>query len=152
MSHAEPHRWDVSLVHANTGATIPDPQAYGPAPVQASGIVMQSVSLRVNDTLRQLAVDTRATLLDTLREQLSLFGSKKGCDHGQCGACTVHVNGRRVNSCLTLAVMHDGDEITTIEGLASHDALHPVQAAFVEHDAFSVDTARLAKSCPPRLC
>jgi xanthine dehydrogenase YagT iron-sulfur-binding subunit len=81
-------------------------------------------------------VDTRATLLDTLREQLLLSGTKKGCDHGQCGACTVHVNGRRVNSCLTLAVMHDGDEITTIEGLATHDALHPMQAAFVEHDAF----------------
>jgi xanthine dehydrogenase YagT iron-sulfur-binding subunit len=99
-------------------------------------MVLQSVSLRVNGTLRQLEVDTCATLLDTLREQLSLFGTKKGCDHGQCGACTVHVNGRRVNACLTLAVMHDGDEITTIEGLASHDALHPVQAAFVEHDAF----------------
>jgi xanthine dehydrogenase YagT iron-sulfur-binding subunit len=97
---------------------------------------MQPVSLHVNGTVRQLEVDTCATLLDTLREQLSLFGTKKGCDHGQCGACTVHVNGRRVNSCLTLAVMHDGDEITTIEGLAPYDALHPVQAAFVEHDAF----------------
>jgi xanthine dehydrogenase YagT iron-sulfur-binding subunit len=115
---------------------MPDVEAHGAPQVQASDMVMQSVNLRVNGTVRQLEVDTRATLLDTLREQLLLFGTKKGCDHGQCGACTVHVNGRRVNSCLTLAVMHDGDAITTIEGLASHDALHPVQAAFVEHDAF----------------
>jgi xanthine dehydrogenase YagT iron-sulfur-binding subunit len=115
---------------------MPDVAAQGAPHVLANGMVMQSVSLRVNGTARQLEVDTRATLLDTLREQLSLFGTKKGCDHGQCGACTVHVNGRRVNSCLTLAVMHDGDEITTIEGIAPTDALHPVQAAFVEHDAF----------------
>jgi xanthine dehydrogenase YagT iron-sulfur-binding subunit len=115
---------------------MPDMAAQGAQHVQASDIVVQSVSLRVNGTIRQLEVDTRATLLDTLREQLSLFGTKKGCDHGQCGACTVHVNGRRVNSCLTLAVMHGGDEITTIEGLALDVALHPVQAAFVEHDAF----------------
>jgi xanthine dehydrogenase YagT iron-sulfur-binding subunit len=115
---------------------MPDVEAQGAQHIQANGMVMQSVRLYVNGTARQLEVDTRATLLDTLREQLSLFGTKKGCDHGQCGACTVHVNGRRVNSCLTLAVMHDGDEITTIEGLAPTDALHPVQAAFVEHDAF----------------
>jgi len=124
-------------MNANTGAaTMPDVDAQGASHIQASDMVMQSVSLRVNGTVRQLEVDTRATLLDSLREQLSLFGTKKGCDHGQCGACTIHVNGRRVNACLTLAVMHDGDEITTIEGLASHDALHPVQEAFVEHDAF----------------
>ena len=96
-------------MNVNTYAgTMPDVEAQGAPPVQASDIVMQSVSLRVNGTIHQLEVDTRATLLDTLREQLSLFGTKKGCDHGQCGACTVHVNGRRVNSCLTLAVMHDG--------------------------------------------
>jgi xanthine dehydrogenase YagT iron-sulfur-binding subunit len=81
-------------------------------------------------------VDTRTTLLDALREQLGMPGTKKGCDHGQCGACTVHVNGRRINSCLTFAVMHEADEITTIEGLAEGGTLHPVQAAFVEHDAF----------------
>jgi xanthine dehydrogenase YagT iron-sulfur-binding subunit len=137
MSHEEPNRWNAPQMNADTGAaTIPDVAVQGAPHVEASGIVRQSVSLRVNGTVRRLEVDTRATLLDTLREQLSLFGTKKGCDHGQCGACTVHVNGRRVNSCLTLAVMHDGDEITTIEGLAPHDALHPVQAAFVEHDAF----------------
>ena len=96
----------------------------------------RTVNLKVNGLAHQLKVDTRATLLDFLREQLLLFGTKKGCDHGQCGACTVHVNGRRINSCLTLAVMHDGDEITTIEGLAAGEELHPMQAAFVEHDAF----------------
>jgi xanthine dehydrogenase YagT iron-sulfur-binding subunit len=124
-------------MYASTDAsTMPDVEAQGAPHVQASSMVMQSVSLRVNGTVRQLEVDTRATLLDTLREQLSLFGTKKGCDHGQCGACTVHVNGRRVNACLALAVMHDGYDISTIEGLALDDALHPVQAAFVEQDAF----------------
>jgi xanthine dehydrogenase YagT iron-sulfur-binding subunit len=106
--------------------------AESPAP----GGITRAVTLKVNGTVRRLDVDTRATLLDTLREQLMLSGAKKGCDHGQCGACTVHINGRRINSCLTLAVMHDGDEITTIEGLAAGDELHPMQAAFVEHDAF----------------
>ncbi len=137
MSREQRNRRNVPRINASTvAATMPDVAAPGAPHVQARGTVMQSVSLRINGIVRQLEVDTRATLLDTLREQLSLFGTKKGCDHGQCGACTVHVNGRRVNSCLTLAVMHEGDEITTIEGLAPHDALHPVQAAFVEHDAF----------------
>jgi xanthine dehydrogenase YagT iron-sulfur-binding subunit len=81
-------------------------------------------------------LDPRATLLDTLRERIHLTGTKKGCDHGQCGACTVHVNGRRVNSCLSFAVMHQGDKITTIEGLGQPDHLHPMQAAFVEHDGY----------------
>src|SRR3978361_2061812 len=80
--------------------------------------------------------DPRFTWLDALRETLALTGSKKGCDHGQCGACTVLVNGRRINSCLSLAIVHEGDEITTIEGLATGDELHPVQAAFLEHDGF----------------
>ncbi len=110
--------------------------SHAAAEPQASGVVMRPVSLSVNGATHQLQIDTRATLLDTLREQLQLFGTKKGCDHGQCGACTVHVNGRRVNSCLTLAVMHDGDEVTTIEGLAQGDQLSPMQAAFVEHDGF----------------
>jgi xanthine dehydrogenase YagT iron-sulfur-binding subunit len=83
-----------------------------------------------------IKLDPRVTLLDTLREHLHLTGSKKGCDHGQCGACTVLVNGRRINSCLSLAVTHDRDEITTIEGLANGDELHPMQAAFIEHDGF----------------
>jgi xanthine dehydrogenase YagT iron-sulfur-binding subunit len=97
---------------------------------------MLSVTLKVNGTPHSLSLDTRTSLLDALREHLQLTGSKKGCDHGQCGACTVLLDGRRVNSCLTLAVTADGAEITTIEGLANGDTLHPVQAAFLEHDGF----------------
>ena len=96
-----------------------------------------SVTLRINGkdyTLHNL--DPRATLLDTLRERIHLTGTKKGCDHGQCGACTVHVNGRRVNSCLSFSVMHEGDEITTIEGVGQPGNLHAMQAAFVEHDGY----------------
>ena len=94
------------------------------------------VTLRINGKEQRLAVDPRTTLLDCLRETVALTGTKKGCDHGQCGACTVHVNGRRVNSCLSLALMHDGEEITTIEGLGTLDALHPMQAAFVACDGY----------------
>jgi len=95
-----------------------------------------NVNLKINGKDYALDVDPRVTLLDALRERLHLTGSKKGCDHGQCGACTVLVNGRRINSCLSLAVTHEGDEITTIEGLASDEELHPLQAAFIEHDGF----------------
>lgn len=95
-----------------------------------------SVSLKVNGQIRDLEVDNRTSLLDALREHLHLTGTKKGCDHGQCGACTVMVDGRRINSCLTLAVMHDGEEVTTIEGLGQPGNLHPMQAAFVKHDGF----------------
>jgi len=95
-----------------------------------------AVAFRVNGREHRLEVDPRTTLLDCLRDTLALTGTKKGCDHGQCGACTVHVNGRRVNSCLSLAVMHEGSEIATVEGLGSPDALHPIQAAFLEHDAY----------------
>jgi xanthine dehydrogenase YagT iron-sulfur-binding subunit len=94
------------------------------------------VSLRINGKQLELQVDPRTTLLDCLRETMSLTGTKKGCDHGQCGACTVHVNGRRINSCLTLAVMHEEDEITTIEGLGRPGNLHPVQASFLKHDGY----------------
>ena len=94
------------------------------------------LEMRVNGEPRSLELDTRTTLLDTLREHLQLTGTKKGCDHGQCGACTVIVNGERINSCLSLAVMHEGDEVTTIEGLGTPDALHPMQAAFVKHDGY----------------
>lgn len=94
------------------------------------------VTLMINKKKHSLKLDPRTTLLDCLRENLNITGTKKGCDHGQCGACTVHVNGRRVNSCLTLAVMHDGDEITTIEGLGQPDNMHPLQAAFVDCDAY----------------
>ena len=95
-----------------------------------------SCSLTINGKPEQLAVDPRTTLLDLLRENLHLTGTKKGCDHGQCGACTVLVNGRRVNSCLSFAIMHDGDKITTIEGLATGTHLHPMQAAFIDYDGF----------------
>jgi xanthine dehydrogenase YagT iron-sulfur-binding subunit len=94
------------------------------------------ITLSVNGKSFQIEVDPRTTLLDGLRETLSLTGTKKGCDHGQCGACTVHVNGRRINSCLTLAIMHEGDAITTIEGLGEPGNLHPMQASFVEHDGY----------------
>lgn len=93
-------------------------------------------SFQVNGKQHTLEVDTRTTLLDALREHLHLTGTKKGCDHGQCGACTVIVDGRRINACLSLAVMHDGDKITTIEGLGTPDQLHPMQAAFVKHDGY----------------
>ncbi|GAB3527983.1 hypothetical protein GCM10027443_05180 [Pontibacter brevis] len=94
------------------------------------------VTMQVNGVVRKLSIDPRTTTLDLLREQLGLTGTKKGCDYGQCGACTVHVDGERVNSCLTFAVMQNGKKITTIEGLASNGELHPMQVAFVEHDGF----------------
>lgn len=94
------------------------------------------ISLKVNGEVHNLQLDPRTTLLDCLRENLNLPGTKKGCDHGQCGACTVHVNGQRVNSCLSFAVMHGNDQITTIEGIGQPDHLHPMQSAFVEHDAY----------------
>jgi xanthine dehydrogenase YagT iron-sulfur-binding subunit len=94
------------------------------------------VQLKVNGTTHRLTLDNRTTLLDALREHLHLTGTKKGCDHGQCGACTVLLNGRRINACLTLAVMHQGDSVTTIEGLGTPRKLHPLQAAFVRHDGF----------------
>jgi xanthine dehydrogenase YagT iron-sulfur-binding subunit len=122
--------------------------AQGVVPLQAQGTASNtgvaqmnndhktSVRLTVNGTPRELELDTRVTLLDALREHLKLTGSKKGCDFGQCGGCTVLVAGRRINSCLSLAVMHDGDEITTIEGLGAPGNLHPMQRAFVRHDGY----------------
>lgn len=94
------------------------------------------LNLKVNNKPYTLKIEPRVTLLDLLREELHLTGTKKGCDHGQCGACTVHVNGQRINSCLSLAVMNEGKNITTIEGLAKGDELHPMQAAFIKHDGF----------------
>lgn len=98
--------------------------------------VMMRMNLQVNGEAYPLTIDGRTSLLDAVREHLNLKGSKKGCDHGQCGACTMLVDGRRVNSCLTLAVMHEGQAITTIEGLSKGDALHPMQLAFIKHDGF----------------
>jgi xanthine dehydrogenase YagT iron-sulfur-binding subunit len=98
--------------------------------------VLTPVAITINGTKRSIEVDTRTTLLDLLRERLRLTGTKKGCDHGQCGACTVIVNGQRINACLSLAVMHAGDDVTTIEGLGTLDKLHPMQAAFIKHDGY----------------
>lgn len=130
------NRRDLMVV---AGACAALPATTGPTraqPAPRGEPVTAAVSLRVNGEHRSLSVDTRTTLLDLLREQLKLTGTKKGCDHGQCGACTVIVDGQRINSCLTLAVMNQGAEVTTIEGLGSVDALHPMQAAFVKHDGF----------------
>jgi xanthine dehydrogenase YagT iron-sulfur-binding subunit len=106
-----------------------------------------TVELQINGHLHSLTLDSRTTLLDALREHLALTGSKKGCDHGQCGACTVLIEGRRINSCLTLAAMHDGQSVTTIEGLAQGDNLHPLQAAFVEHDGFQCGYCTSGQIC-----
>jgi xanthine dehydrogenase YagT iron-sulfur-binding subunit len=113
----------------------------------ATSVPAATVELRINSHLHSLTLDPRTTLLDALREHLALTGSKKGCDHGQCGACTVLIEGRRINSCLTLAVMHDGQSITTIEGLALGGDLHPVQAAFVEHDGFQCGYCTSGQIC-----
>jgi xanthine dehydrogenase YagT iron-sulfur-binding subunit len=115
-----------------------EPAAAAPAAAdgKASTGTTVPITLNINGEDHRLQLDPRTTLLDCLRENLNLPGTKKGCDHGQCGACTVHVNGRRVNSCLSLALMHAGDKITTIEGLGTPEKLHPMQAAFVEHDAY----------------
>jgi xanthine dehydrogenase YagT iron-sulfur-binding subunit len=110
----------------------PEPASTPPSPPQ-TGL---PVTLRINGTEHRLQLDPRTTLLDCLRENIGLTGTKKGCDHGQCGACTVHINGRRVNSCLSFAAMHEGDEITTIEGLGQPGNLHPMQAAFVACDGY----------------
>src|SRR5205085_10243045 len=123
-SMAEEERPDGDDAPASAGLlAAPDPQ-------------MLDVRLTVNGQPRQLHLDVRTSLLDALREHLHLTGSKKGCDHGQCGACTVLVGGQRINACLSLAVMHDGDEVTTIEGIGQPGALDPLQAAFVKHDGF----------------
>ena len=107
-----------------------------PDPGAARAPVMSKVSMTVNGKPRTLELDTRTTLLDALREHLRLTGTKKGCDHGQCGACTVIVDGRRINACLSLAVQHEGDAVTTIEGLGTPEKLHPMQAAFIKHDGY----------------
>lgn len=140
---ANPDDWDITrrnFVVLGAAAAValpmvgcePASSAASAAPAQGPG----AVALKVNGTTHNLTVDPRTTLLDALRENLHLTGTKKGCDHGQCGACTVLVNDRRINSCLTLAVMHDGDSITTIEGLGTPDKMHDMQKAFVKHDGY----------------
>jgi xanthine dehydrogenase YagT iron-sulfur-binding subunit len=135
-------RRDVLIGAAATGAVaamsgLASGQTVATAmPGPIIGAPLMKVSFTVNGQGHALELDTRTTLLDALREHLKLTGSKKGCDHGQCGACTVIVDGRRLNSCLTLAVMHEGARVTTIEGLGTPDGLHPMQAAFVQHDGY----------------
>jgi xanthine dehydrogenase YagT iron-sulfur-binding subunit len=118
-----------------------------PAEAEIAEVGTSEVALTVNGQERRLGLDPRTSLLDALREHLHLTGTKKGCDHGQCGACTVLINGRRINSCLTLAIMHEGDEIVTIEGLGSPGALHPLQAAFVECDGFQCGYCTAGQIC-----
>ena len=108
---------------------------------------MVSVSLTVNGSHQTLSLDPRTTLLDVLREHLDLTGTKKGCDQGQCGACTILIDGRRINSCLTFAAMYDGAQITTIEGLAVNGVLHPLQQAFIDHDAFQCGYCTSGQIC-----
>ncbi|EPX75580.1 aldehyde dehydrogenase iron-sulfur subunit PaoA [Salipiger mucosus] len=122
----------------------------GGSPAAAVGPDSTTVTLTVNGTEQELTVDNRTTLLDALREHLELTGTKKGCDHGQCGACTCSVNGQRINSCLSLAVMHEGDEVETIEGLGTPEALDPMQAAFVEHDGFQCGYCTPGQICSAR--
>ena len=116
------------------GGALPPVQAQTASPADTPSVV--KVSMQVNGKRHELELDTRTTLLDALREHLHFTGTKKGCDQGQCGACTVIVDGRRINSCLTLAVMHQGAAVTTIEGLGTPQQLHPMQAAFVKHDGY----------------
>jgi xanthine dehydrogenase YagT iron-sulfur-binding subunit len=129
----------TALPRAAFAAGPADDGEPAPAPVK--------VELQINGQPHSLVLDPRTTLLDALREHLALTGSKKGCDHGQCGACTVLIDGRRINSCLTLAVMHDGQPVTTIEGLAMDGNLHPMQAAFVEHDGFQCGYCTSGQIC-----
>jgi xanthine dehydrogenase YagT iron-sulfur-binding subunit len=150
-SRKRPRKLTRRAFLSTTGASAAAVAIAGSAPVAARGVEGGSaaavadapsiagavpVTLNINGKMQRLRIDPRTTLLDCIRETVTLTGTKKGCDHGQCGACTVHVNGRRVVSCLSLALMHDGEEITTIEGLGTPDALHPMQAAFVEFDGY----------------
>src|SRR4051794_34107394 len=142
--HVSRRSFMQSAIAAATVVSMPLSNAQAPLKKTEPGqkpqppfVPAQPMSLRINGRQYDLTLEPRVTLLDALREAIGLTGTKKGCDHGQCGACTVLVNGRRINSCLTLAIMNDGADITTIEGLAgAGDELHPLQAAFVDHDAF----------------
>jgi xanthine dehydrogenase YagT iron-sulfur-binding subunit len=131
----KPNRREV-MIATTASVSLAGATSVNAAPATVDQPVMASVNLIVNGQATPLELDTRTTLLDALREHMHLKGTKKGCDHGQCGACTIIVEGRRINSCLTLAVMHDGDEITTIEGLGTPSDLHPMQAAFIKHDGY----------------
>ncbi|MGO7733130.1 aldehyde dehydrogenase iron-sulfur subunit [Rhizobium leguminosarum] len=133
---AQISRRDLLISSAATIAVAGVINGEAEAQERVAADVSTKLSLTVNGTNHDLTLDNRTTLLDALREHLHLTGTKKGCDHGQCGACTVIVNGHRINSCLTLAVMHDADDVTTIEGFGEPGNLHPMQAAFLKHDGF----------------
>jgi xanthine dehydrogenase YagT iron-sulfur-binding subunit len=160
LGHPETRRKFIKQVAGTSAAIAIGPNLISAAsvdqvePTSAAGAARDSVNvhLKINGKGYTLDIDPRVTLLDALRERLHLTGSKKGCDHGQCGACTVLVNGRRINSCLTLAVMHQGDEITTIEGLANGDELHPMQSAFIEHDGFQCGYCTPGQICSAVAC
>jgi xanthine dehydrogenase YagT iron-sulfur-binding subunit len=153
-SNTEPKPFEVTrrtVVETGTTAlllaTLPRAALAGPVDDNEPPPPAVKVELQINGHPYSLTLDSRTTLLDALREHLALTGSKKGCDHGQCGACTVLIEGHRINSCLTLAVMHDGQSVTTIEGLAEGDHLHPLQAAFVEHDGFQCGYCTSGQIC-----
>jgi xanthine dehydrogenase YagT iron-sulfur-binding subunit len=129
-------RREFLLVSATSAAAVTLPSVFAAETPAARPPVISKVSFEINGKVQELELDARTTLLDALREHLHLTGTKKGCDQGQCGACTVIAGGRRINSCLTLAVMHEGDSITTIEGLGTPARMHPMQAAFVKHDGY----------------
>jgi xanthine dehydrogenase YagT iron-sulfur-binding subunit len=160
FGHPETRRKFIKQVAGTSAAIAIGPSLLTSAPLEATGSVSAvgatsesvNVRLKINGKSYALDIDPRVTLLDALRERLHLTGSKKGCDHGQCGACTVLINGRRINSCLTLTVMHQGDEITTIEGLANGDELHPMQAAFIEHDGFQCGYCTPGQICSAVAC
>src|SRR6267143_387535 len=160
LGYLETRRKFIKQVAGTSAAIVIGPNLLSAASLDqaeatsAAGAAGQSVNvhLKINGKNYALDVDPRVTLLDALRERLHLTGSKKGCDHGQCGACTVLVNGRRVNSCLTLAVMHEGDEITTIEGLANGEDLHPMQAAFIQQDGFQCGYCTPGQICSAVAC
>jgi xanthine dehydrogenase YagT iron-sulfur-binding subunit len=152
MSHNETSRRGFLQSAAIAGCAL---GAESPLMAPLAAVAQQStqddarmqVTMTVNKQRRSLELDPRTTLLDALREHNGLTGTKKGCDHGQCGACTVLLNGRRINACLTLAVMLEGDDITTIEGLGAENALHPIQAAFIEHDGFQCGYCTSGQIC-----
>jgi len=155
MDESEPITIEISrrtVIEAGTTALLltalsPAALAAGPSDNNEPPPPSATVTFQINGRSHELTLDPRTTLLDALREHLALTGSKKGCDHGQCGACTVLIDGRRINSCLTLAVMHDGQSVTTIEGLAEGENLHPLQAAFVEHDGFQCGYCTSGQIC-----
>src|SRR6266702_2446181 len=144
LGNTETRRKFIKQVYGTSAAIAIGPNLIGAASLDQTDSTSAghaasdsvNVHLKINGKAYTLDIDPRVTLLDALRERLHLTGSKKGCDHGQCGACTVLVNGRRINSCLSLAIMHEGEEITTIEGLADGEELHPLQSAFIDHDGF----------------